>query len=160
MTDWSIQYRSASGTAAATAANITPISGTVPAHGYFLVQEAVGGDTSQAALPAADATGTIGMAGTGFQVWLASTTVGQDPADGNIYAGTPNAAIIDLVGVGSTANSYEGATKAGGTANATSVAARPSPAPTRTSMGATSQPAPPLPRTPPRAPRSQWPPTW
>ncbi len=52
---WSVQYRGATGTGAGA---VTPLTGTVPAGGHYLVQEAAGtGGTT--ALPTPDATGTI-----------------------------------------------------------------------------------------------------
>ncbi|MEO5664353.1 MAG: ExeM/NucH family extracellular endonuclease, partial [Nocardioides sp.] len=127
MTNWSVQYRAVTNGSVPAASGITALNGTVPAHGYFLVQLAVGGDATQPALPAPDATGTIAMQGSNFQVWLASTTVAQDPADGNIYAGTVNPNIVDLIGVGPTALSYEGAGRAPIIANGTSAARTPEP---------------------------------
>src|SRR5689334_12373574 len=56
---WSVQYASSTGSTW-TAANL---SGTIPAHGYYLIQEAAGagGTTS---LPTPDATGNINMSAT------------------------------------------------------------------------------------------------
>ncbi|MEP9364686.1 ExeM/NucH family extracellular endonuclease [Nocardioides sp. CN2-186] len=107
----SVQYRSSASTAAAT--GVTTLSGTVPAGGHYLVQEAAGtGGTT--ALPTPDATGTIAMSGTAFTVWLAAGTTALNPAaDGS----TARAGIVDLVGVNS--NTFETA-KTGATANATS----------------------------------------
>ncbi|GAA1808532.1 hypothetical protein GCM10009795_062220 [Nocardioides hankookensis] len=107
----SVQYRSSAGTAAAT--GVTALSGSVPAGGHYLVQEAAGtGGTTP--LPTPDATGTVAMSGTAFTVWLATGTTALNPtADGS----TTRTGIVDLVGVNS--NTFETA-KAAGTANATS----------------------------------------
>ncbi|CAI9419165.1 ExeM/NucH family extracellular endonuclease [Nocardioides sp. T2.26MG-1] len=107
----SVQYRSSGGTAAAS--GVTALSGTVPAGGHYLIQEAVGaGGTT--ALPTPDATGTIAMSGTAFTVWLASGTTALNPAaDGTAVRD----GIVDLVGVNS--NTYETA-KAAGLSNTTS----------------------------------------
>ncbi len=103
---WSVQGRSATSTATPTAgANITALSGSVPAGGYYLVQEGAGAGNG-VALPTPNATGTMGIAAGGWQIWLANTTTGQDPADGNVLA-TPNPAIIDLVGAATNSNSFE-----------------------------------------------------
>ncbi|MDR7255526.1 5'-nucleotidase, partial [Nocardioides sp. BE266] len=123
MTNWSIQYRSSGSTSAPAASGITTLNGTVPAKGYFLVREATGAGTTLPDLPTADVTGTIAMSGTAFQVWLANTTTAQNPPAGNVLA-TPNAAIVDFLGVA--AGSYETAT-ASGTANATSASRTPTP---------------------------------
>ena len=108
----SVQYRSSGSTAAAT--GVTTLSGSVPAGGHYLVQEAqgTGGSTP---LPTPNATGNIAMSGTAFTVWLASGTTALNPtADGaKVRPG-----IVDLVGVNS--NTFETA-KTAGTSNTTSV---------------------------------------
>jgi DNA/RNA endonuclease G (NUC1) len=90
---WSVQYASATGTSWAA----TPLTGTIPAGGYYLVQEAVGaGGTT--ALPTPDATGTIAMSATAGKVLLASQT-------GAFSGACPTGAtLIDVVGFGPTAN--------------------------------------------------------
>ena len=99
----SVQYRSATGTGVASA---TALTGSVPAHGYYLVQEAAGtgGTTS---LPTPDATGAIAMSGTAFTVYLANTTTALTLPTGSV---TNNAQVIDLVG--SNSNTFEGTTAA------------------------------------------------
>ena len=67
---WSVQYVSAAG--AGTWA-VTALTGSIPAGGYYLVQEAVGaGGTTN--LPTPDATGTIAMGATAGKVALSSST--------------------------------------------------------------------------------------
>ncbi len=107
----SVQYRSSGSIAAAT--GITALSGSVPAGGHYLVQEAAGtGGTT--ALPTPDATGTIAMSGSAFTVWLATGTTALNPvADGTAVRD----GIVDLVGVNS--NTFETA-KAAGLSNTTS----------------------------------------
>lgn len=112
---WSVQYRSA-GSGAAGA--VTSLTGSVPAGGHYLVQEAAGtGGTTD--LPIPNATGTIPMGGSGFQVWLADTTTALTPPGGNVPAGTPH--VVDFLGASSSATSYETA-KAAAPTNTTSVA--------------------------------------
>ena len=108
----SVQYRSSGGTTAAS--GVTSLTGSVPAHGHYLVQEAAGADTTLPSLPTPDATGTIAMSGTAFTVWLANGTTALNPPVGNA---TGTSGVVDLVGVNS--NTFEG-TKAAGVANATS----------------------------------------
>lgn len=109
----SVQYRSSSSTSAAT--GVTALSGTVPAGGHYLVQQAAGAGGSTP-LPAPDAAGTVAMSGTAFTVWLATGTTALNPAaDGS----TTRPGVVDLVGVNS--NTFETA-KAAATANATSSA--------------------------------------
>jgi 5'-nucleotidase len=104
---WSVQGRSATNTSTATTgANITALTGSVPAGGYYLIQEAAG-STPSTSLPSPDATGTMGIAGGGWQIWLANTTTPLDPVDGDVTAGTPDPAIIDFVGAATNSASFE-----------------------------------------------------
>ena len=107
----SVQYRSSGSIAAAT--GVTALSGSVPAGGHYLVQEAAGaGGTT--ALPTPDASGSVAMSGSAFTVWLASGTTALAPAaDGTAVRD----GIVDLVGVNS--NTFETA-KAAGLSNTTS----------------------------------------
>jgi len=69
VTGWSVQYASAVGTSW----QVTNLSGSIPAGGYYLVQESLGaGGTT--ALPTPDATGTIAMSATAGKVSLVSST--------------------------------------------------------------------------------------
>ena len=93
---WSVQYASAAGSSWST----TALSGSIPAGGYFLVQQAAGtgGTTS---LPTPDVTGTIAMSATAGKVALVSSTTaltGACPTGGSI---------VDFIGYGSTANCSE-----------------------------------------------------
>jgi len=101
---WSVQGRSAGSTAGA-GDNVTPLTGSVPAHGHYLVQEAAGTTVTDKPLPKADATGTIAMGASGWQIWLADTTTPLTPPVGNVPAGTPH--IVDFVGGATTATSFE-----------------------------------------------------
>jgi uncharacterized protein len=107
---WSVQYASAAGTSWA----VTPLTNVLLQPGqYYLVQQAQGaGGTVN--LPTPDATGTVGLAGTGGKVALLSNTTaltGTNPV---------GPALVDLVGWGSTANGFETAA-APATVNTTSV---------------------------------------
>ncbi|NPC96774.1 ExeM/NucH family extracellular endonuclease [Nocardioides sp. zg-DK7169] len=95
----SVQYRSNASVAAAS--GVTPLSGTVPAGGRYLVQQAAGTGGTQA-LPTPDATGSIAMSGSRFTVWLAQGTEPLNPPAGDVV-GTPG--VLDLVGVDS--NTFE-----------------------------------------------------
>ncbi|HEY6191247.1 MAG TPA: lamin tail domain-containing protein [Bacteroidota bacterium] len=108
MTHWSVQYQSASGTGSTW--QKTVFSGTIPAHQFFLVQEAQGSGGT-APLPAPDAAGTISLASTGGKVALAGDTV--------TISGPAGANVIDFVGYGS-ANQFEGSLPAGALSNTTS----------------------------------------
>jgi 5'-nucleotidase len=111
----SVQYRSATGTGAPS--GTTALSGSVPAGGHYLIQEAAGtGGTT--ALPTPDAIGTIAMGGTGGQAWLADTTAALTPPLGNVNQSN----IIDFVGAATTAASYETAKLSANPSNTTSAA--------------------------------------
>lgn len=115
---WSVQYGSAAGTWANGAQ--TNLTGSIPAHGHFLIQQAAGTDLTQPALPTPDATGTIAMSGSGAKVALVnSTTRLSCAATGTACAG--EAAVVDLVGWGTTGTAYAGTGAAPATTAATSV---------------------------------------
>jgi predicted extracellular nuclease len=97
---WSVQYAATTGTSW----QKTDVTGTVPAGGYLLVQEAAGANALAPPLPPADATGTIPMAaGAGKVVVRNNNTL--------ITAGTScptDSATVDLVGYGTGTNCFEG----------------------------------------------------
>jgi 5'-nucleotidase len=117
-----LEYRSATGTGAASSGNITALpSVDVPPGNTFLIQEAAGtGGTTN--LPTPDATGSIAMGATGGQVYLVSASAPDpfDPGTGNIS----NANVVDFVGWGvsgsSPATAFE-TTRGATTANASSI---------------------------------------
>jgi len=120
---WSVQYASATGTTW----QVTNLTGSIAAKGFYLVQQAqgTGGTTS---LPTADAIGTIAMSGTAGKVALCNTTTALS---GSNPTGT---AIIDLVGFGATANGFEGAASAA-PSNTTSIERKANATSNATSMG-------------------------
>ncbi len=97
----SVQYRSAAG--AGNPSGVTVLTGTIPAKDYFLVAE--GGTTAGAQpLPEPDASGSIGLSATAGTIFLArQTTALTAPPTGSV---TGNAAIIDVVGYG-TSSTFE-----------------------------------------------------
>ena len=120
----SLQYASATGTGSFGAhdGQLTELSGTIPAGGYFLVQEAPGsGGTT--ALPQPDLVDPtpIGMAGGAGKVALVTGTDSLG-CNGGSTPCNPNqlSRIVDLVGWGN-ANFFEGSGPAPGTGNTTSV---------------------------------------
>src|ERR1700754_4802682 len=64
---WSVQYGSATGTSQ----QVTKLTGTIAAGGYYLVQEAVGA-SGTTPLPTPDATGTLALSATAGKVFLSS----------------------------------------------------------------------------------------
>ncbi|HWJ85948.1 MAG TPA: lamin tail domain-containing protein, partial [Cellulomonas sp.] len=98
LASWSVQYASAAGTTWAT----TPLTGSIPAHGYYLVAEALGaGGTTD--LPTPDATGSIAMSATNGKVALVSASTALACASACASAPT----VVDFVGFG-TANDKAG----------------------------------------------------
>nr|WP_239062754.1 lamin tail domain-containing protein [Streptomyces sp. SID13031] len=93
---WSVQYASAAGVVFQT----TALSGSIPAHGKYLVQQAQGAGGT-VALPTPDATGTIPMSGTSGVVALSTSTVPLAGC-GTACSTAPN--VKDLIGYGATAN--------------------------------------------------------
>ncbi len=88
---WSVQYASAAGTTWAT----TALSGSIPAGGYYLVQQA--GGTVGLPMPTANATGSIAMAAASGKVALVNSTVALTGA-------CPTAAsLIDFLNFGTSA---------------------------------------------------------
>ena len=97
LTGWSVQYAATAGTTW----QKTDLSGSIPAGGYYLVQEAQGaGGTTP--LPTPNATGTIAMAaGAGKVVLLNTNTL---TTCGHVCPSSR----VDLVGYGTGTNCFEG----------------------------------------------------
>lgn len=110
---WSVQYASATGTTW----QKTDLTGTIPAHGYFLIQQAAGaGGTVD--LPTPDVIGTIAMSGTAGKVALVNNTT--------LLSGCPAVgSYVDLAGFGTTANCFEGGGPTPAPSNANSVQRNP-----------------------------------
>ena len=103
LSGWSIQYRPATSTGAFS--GNAPLTGTIPTHGYFLIQGGSNG-ANGAALPTPDVSApAINAANGGGTIALSNGTATLSPGTGSI---TGNAAIVDLVGWG-TSNTFEGA---------------------------------------------------
>lgn len=98
---WTLQYASAPGTSWQS----TPLAGSIPAGGRYLVQLASGG-TDGAALPAPDATGSSNLAVTGGKVAVVSSATALScGASAGSCSAVPG--VEDLVGYGN-ASDYEG----------------------------------------------------
>lgn len=108
-----LEYKSAAGGSA----GVLPLSGTVPANGYFLIQLAAG-SASPAPLPAPDLTGSLNLSGTAGRVYLLPSTTAFPATTGDVAG---DAGLIDMVGFGSTAATFEAA-PAPAPSNSTSVA--------------------------------------
>ncbi len=94
MTNWSLQYTSAAGTTwGSSGTTLASFSGTIKAHGYFLIGLAAGTTVTNKPLPTTDATGTINMSASAGKVALVnnSTVISQ-------VANPTDASIVDLIG--------------------------------------------------------------
>ena len=92
---WSIQYASKTG---AFGSNNTPLSGTIRAGGYYLIQMAAGsGGTKD--LPTPDMIGSTAMSAKEFKLALVKGT--------DSISGKADASVVDFLGAG-TADEYEG----------------------------------------------------
>ena len=114
---YSVQYISAS-PGATTTWQVTPLTGTAPKGGHFLVGEAAGSNTTAGALPTPDVSGTINLSGTSGTVALVHSTTALTCKTAADCAADNS--IVDLVGWGG-AVIHEGAGAAPATTNATSV---------------------------------------
>jgi hypothetical protein len=112
---WSIQYAAATGASFSNAANL---SGWLIAGQYYLVQLNLGG-TNGVPLPTPDASGTTAMGSTAGKVILANITTGLSCNGGSTCSPSQLASIVDLVGYGTTADSFEGTGPAPAPSNAT-----------------------------------------
>jgi Predicted extracellular nuclease len=107
---WSVQYTSAAGTTW----QVTPLTGSIGAGKYYLVQEGAGaGGTTP--LPSPDATGGILMSATAGKVALVQNSTALTIS---CPTGLP---ISDFVGYGTTANCFEGSGPTPAPSNTTSV---------------------------------------
>ncbi|NGZ88017.1 ExeM/NucH family extracellular endonuclease [Duganella aceris] len=106
LSKWSVQYGSATGT---TPWLVTKLGeGVTLAPGkYLLVQQAAGTTPGAPALPTPEVTGTTNMSGTTGKVALVSS---ESALSGAVAANS--ATVVDLLGFGPTANSFEGAATA------------------------------------------------
>ncbi|MEO6315859.1 MAG: choice-of-anchor J domain-containing protein [Chitinophagaceae bacterium] len=94
---WSVQYTSATG---AGTWQLQPLTGIVPAHSFFLIQEAAGAGGT-IGLPAPDVTGTIALSASTGKVLLSNSNAAQSGAN-------PSSGLIrDKLGFGPTATAFE-----------------------------------------------------
>jgi DNA/RNA endonuclease G (NUC1) len=115
MTGWAVEYQSATGTG--NWSGLQPIGGNIGPGEYFLIQLASGG-AAGSPLPTPNIDGgsaAINMSGTAGKVALVNA--------GDLLAGCPtaSAAVIDLVGYGTTANCREGSSNAPAPSNTTAL---------------------------------------
>ena len=102
LTGLSLQYRAPTSTSTST--TTVPLTGSVPAGGYFTVQGGSNG-TNGAAVPGVDQTSSLNPGAGGGTITLASVTTPVDPAT--------STAVVDKLGWG-TSNAPEGAAAATG----------------------------------------------
>ncbi len=101
LSEWSVQYATAAGTSWQT----TPLTGTIRAGGYYLIQLASSG-TVGASLPAPDATGTSNLAATSGKIALVRSAVALT-CGASAGSCSANPLVEDLVGYGD-ASDFEG----------------------------------------------------
>lgn len=127
---WSVAYASAAGTTySATNQTIIPAGTTIKAHGYFLIQEAAGSG-SPGALPTPDLIGTVAIGATAGKIVLLS--------DANLPASVAatGSNVVDFLGFGTTATTYEGTGPSPAPSNSTSVERKAFATSTATTMAA------------------------
>ncbi|MBB6670212.1 cadherin-like beta sandwich domain-containing protein [Cohnella nanjingensis] len=107
---WSLQYNIAASTNGQ-AWETTPLAGSIPSHGFYLIQEAANvSPLAGADLPAPDATGSSKLSNKDGKVALLKTTsalTAQDPGTDALVSADANI-LVDFVGYGN-ANAYRGA---------------------------------------------------
>ncbi|HEX4521280.1 MAG TPA: endonuclease/exonuclease/phosphatase family protein [Gaiellaceae bacterium] len=112
---WSVQY--ASSTGAFTQA--TTLNATVPAGGYYLVGEAIGGNTTAPGINP-DTAGSINMSATAGKVIVANVSTALGCGSSTVACTAAQAGeIVDLVAFGSGASYVEGSGPAPGPSNTT-----------------------------------------
>lgn len=114
LTGWSVQYASAAGASW----SVTPLTGTIPAHGHYLIQEAAGAGGTQDLIAPDVNNGTIAMSANNGKVILCNTITAQSGTNPST-AGV----VVDKVSYG-TANATEG-TAAPGLVATTSIQRTP-----------------------------------
>lgn len=124
MTNWSVQYQSATGSGPFSL--IATFSGTVPARGFFLIQCSQGAGGVQD-IPTPDATAALSLGGTAGKVALVN--------DGVAIEFPTDPTVVDFVGFGSTSNKYEGAGPTATLSNTTSAERKAQSSSTAASMG-------------------------
>ncbi|CAN5422278.1 hypothetical protein BH10ACT4_BH10ACT4_14160 [soil metagenome] len=97
---WSLQYRPATSTAAAS--GVVALSGSIAPAGYFLVQGGSNG-ANGVTLPTPDVVGTLNPSGSAGTIILSNTASALTLPGGSI---TGNPAVVDLLGYG-TSNTFE-----------------------------------------------------
>lgn len=130
MTNWSLQYQSATGTGPFSAANNNRavFSGTIGPRRFFLIQLAQGaGGTTALPTPDAIPSNAIAMGATAGKIALVSDT--------SLITNSNDPTVVDFVGYGSTANKFEGSAPAPAPSNTTSIERKASSTSTATTMG-------------------------
>lgn len=116
---WAVFYGSSSRANPSNVTNKTDLTGTIPAHGHFLVQ-ASGNAANGSPMPVADVTGSLSMSTSSGLVILSNQNSTLNLPTGDIKNA---ASVVDAVGYG-TANTFETAAQ-GTTLTGTTSAARP-----------------------------------
>lgn len=131
--NWTIQYASSAG-AQYTPENMTVLSGTIHAYGYYLIKEANGGAIGSD-LPTADASGSIAMAAGSGKVALVKSNTALSASPGSVLL-LDNPDLVDFVGYGSANQSEKNPTAILANAKAAIRKANPSDTTASTGKGA------------------------
>ncbi|MFF2271672.1 ExeM/NucH family extracellular endonuclease [Agromyces sp. NPDC058136] len=100
LSGWSLQYRSATSTGAAS--GVGALSGTIKAGGYFLIgMPGNNNGNVGAALPTVDASVSLNPSGTNGSLFLAKTASAINPGNGSVVN---NPQVADYVGFGTSLN--------------------------------------------------------
>ncbi|WP_136604258.1 DUF2252 family protein [Paenibacillus dokdonensis] len=103
MSGWSVQYAVSSAKTDSTSWQVTPLHGTIPAKGYYLIQEAGKASLQGPELPAPDDTGNIDMDNKDGKVALVSDSTALT----TVNPAKPAApSIVDFVGYGGAQSFY------------------------------------------------------
>ncbi|OAB35940.1 DUF2252 family protein [Paenibacillus glacialis] len=103
--DWSVQYAASTSSSDSNSWDVTPLSGMIPARGYYLIQEAeLDSSLQRPTLPSPDVVGAIEMSNKDGKVALVSSTTGLDvnnPTQPDLVT-----SLVDFVGYGGAKSFY------------------------------------------------------
>lgn len=114
LSGWCVQYASSAGQFTLGNNQMTPLAGTIPAGGYYLVQLSQGTGGTQN-LPAPDASGLTMMSASSGKLALLSSCATAFGADEPLTGGR----LVDFVGFGTAASRFEGSGPTANLANTT-----------------------------------------
>jgi predicted extracellular nuclease len=114
LSTWAVFYGSATRTSGANISNKANLTGTIPAHGHYLIQGS-GNAANGAALPTPDVTSSLSLGSASGLVILSNQQATLTPTTGDIKGAT---GVVDALGYG-TANTFETANQGTGLSGTT-----------------------------------------